>query len=463
MGGDRGAGRGIFGGRGGGRGGKVGGRFAGRGRSRYDRKADRQPSLTVQGDWVVVEEFDLPQLIKLQANNPTIEDLVWAGHLDQYDDTYDRIDTKSARPLQRIENRLFYYVSTSDDSIIEKYAMEEAGNVYATDAILALLMSSTRSVFSWDIVIVKRCGVIFMDKRENSTFDFLTVSETAHDPPNSSEDTEEINHPEKLSLEATAINQNFSQQILKDVKTENPETRQSFEAHPFFDEDEEEDGSSEPASVAYRYRKFTLGNIKVIARCELHGWAAKGKDKLNFTTYALNEWDSRYSGGIDWRRKIDSQRGAVLATELKNNSCKLAKWTAQSVLAGADLMRVGYVSRLSRSNAYEHTILATQVFKPKDLSQQINLSTQNMWGIVKMICELMMKQEDGKYVLMKDPNKATVRLYSVPLNTFEEDEEEEVLEGEEDDEDSSEDESEEEESTPLATPAPAPTPAVTQA
>merc|ERR1711871_554395 len=308
-----------------------------------------------------------------------------------------------------------------------------------------------RSVFSWDIVIEKYQGVIFMDKRENSTFDFLTVSETAHDPPSASEDTEEINHPEKLSLEATAINQNFSQQILQQILKESPDTRESFEPHPFFDESEDDDVASEPASVAYRYRKFTLGNIKVVARCELHGWAAKGKDKLKFTTYALNEWDSRYSGGIDWRRKIDTQRGAVLATELKNNSCKLAKWTAQSVLAGADLMRVGYVSRLSRSNAYEHTILATQVFKPKDLSQQINLSSQNMWGIVKMICELMMKQEDGKFVLMKDPNKATVRVYSVPLNSFEDDDDEEdMLEGNEEDGDSSEESDDDEKPVPAA-------------
>lgn len=240
------------------------------------------------------------------------------------------------------------------------------------------------------------------------------------------DDTEEINHPEKLSLEATAINQNFSQQILKPTDAS---TRMNFEAHPFFDEEEEGAADSEPAAVAYRYRKFTLGNIKVIARCELHGWAAKGKDQPKFTAYALNEWDSRYSGGIDWRRKIDTQRGAVLATELKNNSCKLARWTAQSVLAGADLMRVGYVSRLSKTNGYEHTILATQVFKPKDLSQQINLSTQNMWGIVKMISELLLKQEDGKYVLLKDPNKPTVRLYSVPIDTFEEGEEEEEEEG----------------------------------
>ena len=45
-------------------------------RTRNDRKFDRQPSLTVLGDWEVVEEFDLPQLLKLQANPPVVEDLV---------------------------------------------------------------------------------------------------------------------------------------------------------------------------------------------------------------------------------------------------------------------------------------------------------------------------------------------------------------------------------------------------
>ena len=42
---------------------------------------------------------------------------------------------------------------------------------------------------------------------------------------------------------------------------------------------------------------------------------------------ALNEWDSRFAGGVDWRQKLDVQPGAVLANELKHNACKLAKWT----------------------------------------------------------------------------------------------------------------------------------------
>ena len=52
----------------------------------------------------------------------------------------------------------------------------------------------------------------------------------------------------------------------------------------------------------------------------------------------------QHSGNVDWRQKLDVQRGAVLANELKNNACKLAKWTVQGMLAGSDLIKFGYAS-----------------------------------------------------------------------------------------------------------------------
>jgi hypothetical protein len=52
----------------------------------------------------------------------------------------------------------------------------------------------------------------------------------------------------------------------------------------------------------------------------------------------------------DWRKKLESQPGAVLATEMKNNNCKLAKWTAQAVMAGAKLMKIAYVTRNNQKN-----------------------------------------------------------------------------------------------------------------
>jgi len=52
------------------------------------------------------------------------------------------------------------------------------------------------------------------------------------------------------------------------------------------------------------------------------------------------------------------------------------------------------------------------------------LNLNNGWGIVRTIADMCLKMEDGKYVLVKDPNKPVLRLYNVPENTFEDDNEE---------------------------------------
>ncbi|KAI9584380.1 hypothetical protein GQX74_006275 [Glossina fuscipes] len=68
---------------------------------------------------------------------------------------------------------------------------------------------------------------------------------------------------------------------------------------------------------------------------------------------------------MEWRQKLDTQRGAVLANELRNNACKLAKWTVQAVLAGSDQLKLDYVSRINSRDPSRHVILGTQQFKPQ--------------------------------------------------------------------------------------------------
>ena len=65
--------------------------------------------------------------------------------------------------------------------------------------------------------------------------------------------------------------------------------------------------------------------------------------------------------GVDWRQKMENQRGAVLATELKNNANKLAKWTAAALVSGADMIKLGYVSRVHMRDNFHHAVLGTQV------------------------------------------------------------------------------------------------------
>jgi len=82
----------------------------------------------------------------------------------------------------------------------------------------------------------------------------------------------------------------------------------------------------------------------------------------------------------DWRSRLDSQRGAVVATEMKNNSCKLAKWAVQSVLAGAEQMKIGYVSRANPRDNTRHVILSTASMRSLDFATQLNVSLANGWG-----------------------------------------------------------------------------------
>ena len=89
-----------------------------------------------------------------------------------------------------------------------------------------------------------------------------------------------------------------------------------------------------------------------------------------------------------------------MATELKNNSSKLAKWTAQAIISGADQMKLGYVSRSVRNDPYSHVVLGTHTYKPRDFAAQLALNVNNMWGIIKSFAEFFMEQPEGKYVIM---------------------------------------------------------------
>lgn len=306
-------------------------------------------------------------------------------------------------------------------------------------------MCAPRSVYPWDIVIVREGDKLFFDKRDGGPFDTVTVNENAADPPqdptppnpnNPAEkavpETPSINSATSLSLEATYINQNFGFQTV--IETPPPPAVDLAKPNPFYGPEE-----TEPlASCGYRYRVFDLGitedeDLKICVRTEVDAYSAgQGNPRLGqglVTIRALNEFDPRApgaGGAPDWRTKLDSQRGAVVATEMKNNSCKLAKWTVQSILAGADLMKIGYVvdrafplcatscahrkrdSYISRANPRDntrHVILSTTSVRPTDFASQLNVSLANGWGIVRTVADILMKQPEGKYVLVKDPNK----------------------------------------------------------
>jgi translation initiation factor 3 subunit D len=314
----------------------------------YDKpQRNRESSVNIKADWQLLEEIDFNRLVKLNLDTDDGEDIDSYGFLYRYDRAYDKQPTKNSEKKLTVMDRASYNVTTSSDPVIQELAEREEGVIFATDSVLSMIMCAPRSVYPWDIVIVRQGNKVFFDKRDNAALDMVTVNENAADAPLDAADgnKEAVNQPAALAEEATYINHNFANQTM--IENEEQRTEMNHE-NPFYNAAEETDA---PASKAYKYRRFDLSlneesAVNLVVRTELDAVqsnAISGEEQL-IMIKALNEFDSKAQGSggaLDWRTKLVSGRGAVVATEMKNNSCKLARWTVQSIMANADVMKLG--------------------------------------------------------------------------------------------------------------------------
>ncbi|KFM25129.1 Eukaryotic translation initiation factor 3 subunit D [Auxenochlorella protothecoides] len=299
------------------------------------------------------------------------------------DEAFELVDTRVVTYSSSVDIRPEWRVLGDAVPFTSLHKMSSRGHVFATDELVATLMASPRSVYPWDMVVTRRGDLLFLDKRPGSSLDYVTNGETSPDPI--PEDRKLLDGLQQLSAEATAVHAAFRAQ-------------------------------------AYRYRRWALGDIDLVVRCGVdgalgstEGGAAAAAAPALLAVHAFNEFDPKWSG-IDWRSKLENQRGAALATELKNNAAKVAKWTAAALMAGVDVIKLGYVTRASPKSSEAHLLLGTQSVKPADFAAQMNLSMDNAWGIVRALLELCYDtmEEDGTYLLVRDPNKPQLRLYAVP-------------------------------------------------
>lgn len=401
-------------------------------RSRWEdrRNVQREPSVEVGPEWELLEEMPSVMLSKMDMLRTVQgEDITFCGAVPFFDRSLDRVSVKAPRRLQVTQTREYPKVTTAEDPIIRRIAETDeggGGKIFATSAILALIMIAPRAVQSWDIIVQRIGDKIFLDKRDGSMVDIITVNETSHEAPkdekNIGNGEEVVNSFQRLSVEASLINERFSSQAVSQT-----EVFKYKEESPFSGEIQ-----GDEAAVGYRYRRWDLGDdMVVVARCELDGAykpATPGEEPELIVIRALNEYfDAGARRTTDWRGKLDTQRAAVLATEVKNNASKLSRWTAEAIMAEAGRIKFGFVSRMKANDNENHVILGTQMYRPRDFASQIALNTNKMWGILKGVMQICYKNlKDGeKGVILKDPNKPIIRLYRVPDDAFESNDEEE--------------------------------------
>lgn len=371
-------------------------------------------SVEIRSSWESKSVFSFAKLQKEEYKNKiNSEILLEAGYVYFYNNELDQITTKKAKKLITPKEPKFTYysVKTMEDKHLQKFAEESKAQttVVITDRILSLIMASTRSVYSWDIVVIKKDGKIYFDKRNHKQrVDILSVDETSRTPPEISEDPNDINSEYNLSMEATRVNLQFQRFAVKEPKNNNDPTILNLdpsEPHPFQKDDQV------PAPVGYIYKRFMLNDFDIICRCEVDGAIGTPENPKFITIRALNEWKPK--SREDWRSQLDGSQGSVLVTEIKNNACKFARWVSQATLSGTEDIKIGFVSRVDSNKKSPHAVLGVGSYLNSLLTQQIGLTKRNMWGVLNAIVSELSKVEDGKYTLVKLPNKQAIQLYRI--------------------------------------------------
>ena len=119
------------------------------------------------------------------------------GYLNYYDKAFDKVTVKSESnlpPSISPEKGVFQHpLNPSADKLLKSFGQKDSkeskeaakkaqeGEVHPTrtvissDVIIAALMSCTKSVYSWDLIVDKRGDTLMLDKREGGALGMINL------------------------------------------------------------------------------------------------------------------------------------------------------------------------------------------------------------------------------------------------------------------------------------------------
>lgn len=382
--------------------GKYNGRRGAGWGARYNDKQSqqkREASIDVKPEWQMLDEIEFSRLSKLQLDPEDPVELGSHGTAKVYDRSCDKITARTERALPHAgpsTEPIHRLTSLEDDVLARNLALKSNCNVLVSDVVASMLMSCQRTVLPWDVVVKKRDNCLIFDKRPESDIDLVYVNENSLEVNKEGSD-ESFNSPKALALEATRISQVLSSVVSKKETVSLSERPSSMDSTPI------------------RYTKVILGDeVQVLVRGQI--CALKDTDLKNspISLVSLLQYDQKCSNSMDWRLKLDTQGGAILAQEIHNNHSLLSKAVFKALLLGIDIIKVAYVSRVSSRDRSRHSLLGLQEYEPYELASQMNLNVPNGFGILRAVVDLCKDLPSGEnLVLMRDPNKPMLRLYEM--------------------------------------------------
>lgn len=356
-----------------------------------DRQAPRkrEPSVLVTSEWKILEEIEFSRLAKLQLDPEDATHIKTTGKASVYDRINDKISSKHEKTFQvptTAAVRATNIPALEDDETLADLAAANDAAVIISDYVASLLMAAPRTTVPWDIIVKRRGQLTLLDARPESDLDLLPINETAQEAPLDSS-TDPLNSSTALAREAARVKHHLSSALAK--------------------------VGAEGAS-ALRYSKVDLGEGAVmLVRSQIPAVMGDTEEALHLTM--LLEYEHKGAGGMDWKLKLDAQRGAVFAHEIRNNGALLARTVYQSLVAAVDHVKLAYVTRISPKDATRHALLGLHEFEPYELASQMNLNVANGFGVLRALIDIFRRLPSNcDYSLMRDPNKPMLRLYKLP-------------------------------------------------
>ena len=355
----------------------------------------REQTIDIRSSWNLIAELNKQLNEKLSYDPGAPEDISQYGSVLSYRKAQDgavSINKPKLLNTKLADTKVFLTSTASNDPIME--SLKDRASVFITDTVLVTIMTMNRSVYPWDITVTKANGRIIFDKSEDSSLDQLSVNENnpEHMPDEDEPDYSPAN-PKRLSEEALRINKTF---LLTSVAE--PRLEMGPAVH-------------EEIPVAFKYRKWQLNEgVSVMVRTEIDTFVDEAGTIVPMKLFAVNEYDTKITGG--YKEKLETKKGQIFANEIKNNSCKISKWALKAMLAGVEIVKIGYVCREHPNATDKHQLVYVEKKRTQLWMNDLNLSYANCWGVFKSVLDAIRKEPDGKYVLIKDPVKPLVRIFS---------------------------------------------------
>lgn len=373
-----------------------------------------EPSVVIEEDWESVLEIRFMKLkgqvskLSIADYEDSLQTVRQCGVLYPLKDAQ-AIGNPTPEPIpgDKVE---FERTTISVDPVMQSISSDfrpdnDKVNVFGSELVLYALMTATSCTRAFDISIKKADGNIIFDIQPDNKLYTLPINEHFVDGNGDARDP--FADSATLSTDTSILNLIFNQ-FMKD-KSQPP---QRYEDLPLISKEKET-----VHGFSYVYRTFQLlSGAQVWMRARVEGLVEREGGDALASAFALIEHDAGDKVfGSEWRSLLDSRLATITSGEKKNNARMIDMVSLHALLSGIDYLYLGFLSKKAKEKHPQGTkILKVEKYTKKEFHTLFALNQRLAFSNLENIVDQLQGLADGHYMLVKEPQVESLRVYRVP-------------------------------------------------